>query len=86
MRKSIRAALLACAVLSTLAFASTALAAYRRRSSSSSSLTPQAQARRAGRIGASSTTPTIRQRSVAIYIPAGYQIATRRARARSSAT
>jgi len=41
MKKSLRAALLACAVFSTLAFASSALAAYTSPKLVVSSLTPQ---------------------------------------------
>src|SRR4051812_10642997 len=75
MRKSIRAAVLTCAVLTTLALASSALAAYTTPKLVVASLTPQA----AGgggpvRIGVSvqnSDDPTAR---VQIYVPSGYQI------------
>ena len=77
MRKSLRAALLACAVFSTLAFASSALAAYTSPKLVVSSLTPQAAGSggpvRIGAVVSNADDPTAR---VAIYIPAGYQIAT----------
>src|ERR1700712_4748225 len=77
MKKSIRAALFACAVLSTLAFASTALAAYTSPKLVVSSLTPQAAgsggAVRIGAVVSNSDDPTAR---VQIYVPTGYQIGT----------
>src|SRR3954452_23059200 len=77
MRKSIRAALFACAALSTLAFASSALAAYTSPKLVVASLTPQAAgsggAVRVGVTVENSEDPTAR---VQILIPAGYQIGT----------
>ena len=77
MRKSIRAALFACAVVSTLAFASTALAAYTSPKLVVASLTPQAAGSggpvRIGAVVSNGDDPTAR---VAIYVPNGYQIAT----------
>src|SRR3954465_5313676 len=77
MRKSIRAALFACAALSTLAFASSALAAYTSPKLVVASLTPQAAGSggpvRVGVTVANTDDPTAR---VQIYVPAGYQIGT----------
>jgi len=77
MRKSIRAALVGCAVISTLAFASTALAAYTSPKLVVSSLTPQATGSggpvRIAAVVANSDDPTAR---VQIYVPTGYQIST----------
>ena len=77
MRKSIRAALFACAALSTLALASSALAAYTSPKLVVGSLTPQAAGSggpvRVGVTVANTDDPTAR---VQIYIPAGYQIGT----------
>src|SRR6476646_7225181 len=77
MRKSIRAALFACAVLSTLALASSAFAAYTSPKLVVASLTPQAAGSggpvRVGVTVANTDDPTAR---VQIYIPAGYQIGT----------
>jgi len=77
MKKSLRAALLACAVFSTLAFASSALAAYTSPKLVVSSLTPQAAGSggsvRIGAVVSNADDPTAR---VAIYIPTGYQIGT----------
>src|SRR4051795_13566944 len=77
MRKSIRAALLACAALSTLAFASSAFAAYTSPKLVVASLTPQAAGSggpvRVGVTVANTDDPTAK---VQIYIPAGYQIGT----------
>jgi hypothetical protein len=76
MKKSIRMALFACAVLSTLAFASSAFAAYTSPKLVVSSLTPQATgsggAVRIGAVVSNSDDPTAR---VQIYVPTGYQIA-----------
>jgi hypothetical protein len=75
MRKSIRAALLAGAVLTTLALASSALAAYTSPKLVVASLTPQAAGGggpvRIGVAVANTDDPTAR---VQIYIPSGYQI------------
>src|SRR6478609_414063 len=77
MRKSIRAALFACAVLSTLALASSAFAAYTSPKLVVASLTPQAAGSggpvRVGVTVANTDDPTAK---VQIYIPAGYQIGT----------
>jgi hypothetical protein len=77
MRKSIRVALLACAALSTLAFASSALASYSSPKLVVTSLTPQAAAGggpvRIGAVVNNSDDPTAR---VQIYVPNGYTIAT----------
>jgi hypothetical protein len=75
MKKSIRVALLACAVLSALAFANGALASYTPRLVVTS-LTPQGAAGgaavRIGAVVANADDPTAR---VQIYIPNGYQLA-----------
>src|SRR3954463_16247784 len=77
MRKSIRAALFACAALSTLAFASSALAAYTSPKLVVASLTPQAAGSggpvRVGVTVENADDPTAR---VQILIPTGYQIGT----------
>ena len=77
MRKSIRAALFACAALSTLALASSAFAAYTSPKLVVGSLTPQAAGSggpvRVGVTVANTDDPTAK---VQIYIPAGYQIGT----------
>ncbi|MBA3844469.1 MAG: hypothetical protein H0X39_17940 [Actinobacteria bacterium] len=77
MKKSIRMALFACAVLSTLAFAGSALAAYTTPKLVVSSLTPQATgsggAVRIGAVVANTDDPTAR---VTIYVPTGYQLGT----------
>ncbi len=77
MRKSIRAALFACAVLATLAFASTAFAAYTSPKLVVGSLTPQAAGSggpvRIGAVVTNADDPTAR---VAIYVPTGYTITT----------
>src|SRR6476619_1856080 len=77
MRKSIRTALFACAVLSTLAFAGSAFAAYTSPKLVVASLTPQAAGSggpvRVGVTVANTDDPTAK---VQIYIPAGYQIGT----------
>src|SRR3954451_5816321 len=77
MRKSIRAALFACAALSTLAFASSALAAYTSPKLVVASLTPQAAGSggpvRVGVTVAHTAAPPAR---VHIHAPPGYQIGT----------
>src|SRR3954452_1720269 len=77
MRKSIRAALLACAALSSLAFASSAFAAYTSPKLVVASLTPQAAGSggpvRVGVTVANTDDPTAK---LQIYTPAGYKIAT----------
>src|SRR6478672_9473187 len=77
MRKSIRAALFACAALSTLALASSALAAYTSPKLVVGSLTPQAAGSggpvRVGVTVANTDDPTAK---VQIYIPTGYQLGT----------
>ena len=76
MKKSIRAALFACAVLSTLAFANAAFASYAPRLVVAG-LTPQAAGGggpvRIGAVVSNADDPTAR---VQIYIPTGYQIGT----------
>jgi hypothetical protein len=74
MTKSIRAALFACAVLGTLAFAGSALASFAPKLVISSA-TPQATGggpTRIGVVAANADDPTAR---VSIYIPSGYQVA-----------
>jgi hypothetical protein len=77
MRKSIRAALLACAAIATLAFAGTALAAYTSPKLVVGSLTPQAAGSggpvRVGVTVDNADDPTAR---VQIMIPTGYQLGT----------
>jgi hypothetical protein len=77
MRKSIRVALLACAAVATLAFASSALAAYTSPKLVVASLTPQAAGSggpvRVGVTVENADDPTAR---VQILIPTGYQIGT----------
>lgn len=77
MRKSTRAAVLACAAVSMLALASSALAAYTSPKLVVASLTPQAAGSggpvRIGAVVNNSDDPTAR---VAIYVPTGYTITT----------
>ena len=75
MTKSIRAALLGCAVLGTLAFAGSALASFAPKLVVSSA-TPQATGGGPTRLGvvvSNADDPTAR---VSIYIPSGYQVGT----------
>ena len=75
MRKSIRAALLACAAVATLVFAGSALASFAPKLVVSSA-TPQATGGGPTRIGvvvSNTDDPTAR---VSIYVPAGYQVGT----------
>lgn len=77
MRKTTRAALLACAVFSAMALSDAALAAYTSPKLVVSSLTPQSSGGggpvRLGAVVSNSDDPTAR---VQIYIPAGYQLST----------
>src|SRR3954468_14483532 len=77
MRKSIRAALLACAALSTLAFASSAFAAYTSPKLVVASLTPQAAGSGGPvRVGVTISNADDPTASVSIFVPSGYQLGT----------